>query len=576
MSTLQWATLGLLVLAALTGIWRVLRLPGSRRWIGVIGQPVMAILLWLVLYPPLIDKARVEAVILSPGVTAQQLAQLDSTSPIIALPGVVVADRLIERVPDLATALRRNPSIGDLRVLGDGLPERDRDRESPGQRGLSFEPGADLFGLVDVQSPAMVRAGSLWTMQGIVAGVNAGQVRLLDRSAAVAADAIVDESGRFHLSVAAKTAGEAVYRLQVLDAKDSVIDELPLGVVIRAGDSLNTLILAGAADPETKYLRRWIIDSGSTVSSRISLSRGITQRQNDIDLSAVALEQTDLLIVDERAWAGLSASSKALITAAVEQGMGLILRASGPVPAKTRTEWAELGFQIENADLASSAHVVDAGHEIELTRMPLRMTAEDSVPLLRATDGSVLALWRAFGQGRIALWLPFDSWRLSTSGDKTRYGTLWSEAFSTLARARGSDAAALPRMARVDQRAVICGIGPDAAIENDQGQHQRLLIDSEAGNCAAWWPMQAGWQHFVDAGRREPIFVLAADEASNLIRQETRAAARQLVRQASAATTYRAPMQRWPLFLAWLLICAGFWWWQRRQRSTLWWVGAVR
>ncbi len=565
MSALQWATLGLLVLATLTGVWRTLRLPGSRRWIGVIGQPLMAILLWLVLYPPLIDKPRVEAVVLSPGVTAQQLAQLDAASPILALPGVVATNSLIERVPDLATALRRNPAIGDLRVLGDGLPERDRD--VLGQRGLSFEPGADLLGLVDVQSPVAVRAGALWTMQGEVAGVDSGQVRLLDRSGTVAADAVVDESGRFRLSAAAKTAGEAIYRLQVLDASDSMIDELPLGVIIRAGDSLNSVILAGAADPETKYLRRWIIDSGSTVASRISLSRGIAQRQDDIDLSAAALEQTDLLIVDDRAWTGLPASSKALIKRAVEQGMGLILRASGLLSSKTRSEWAELGFHIESADLARSARLAGPGREIELTRMPLRITADDSVPLLTATDGSALALWRAFGQGRIALWLPLDSWRLSTSGDKTRYGTLWSEAFSTLARARGTTSASLPRMARVDQRAVICGIGSDAVIENDQGQRQRLLIDSEAGNCAAWWPAEAGWQLLVDADRHEPIFVLAADQATNLIRHETRAATRQMVRPPLATAVYRTQMQRWPLFLAWLLISAGFWWWQRSPRS---------
>lgn len=566
MSALQWATLGLLGLAVLVGVWRVLRLPGSPRGVGVAASPVMAILLWLMLYPPSIDKPRIEAVVLSPGMGAPQLARLDPATTTIALPGVIVAGREIGHVPDLATALRRNPAIGDLRVLGDGLPERDR--EAIGQHGVSFEPGADLVGLIDVQAPATVRAGSLWTMQGMVAGVEGGQVRLLDRTGAIAAEGAPDASGRFRLGATAKTAGETDYRLQVLDAGEAVIDEMPLGVVVRAGDSFSTLILAGAADPETKYLRRWIVDSGSQAASRIRLSRGIAQRQNDAGLSAETLAQTDLLIADEQAWAGLPASARALIREVVEQGMGLLLRATGPVSSKTGAEWAELGLRIENADLARSARVADAGREIELTRMPLRITAADSVPMLTATDGSVLALWRAFGQGRIALWLPLDTWRLSTSGDKTRFGTLWSDAFSTLGRARGAVAASLPRMARVDHRAVLCGIGADAVIENDQGQRQRLLIDSAAGSCAAWWPTQAGWQHLVDADRREPIHVLAADEAGNLIRHATRSAMRQRLRPASATTTYRAPMQRWPLFLAWLLVSGGFWWWQRSRRAA--------
>lgn len=565
MSALQWATIGLLVLASLVGIWRALRLRRARGVVDVVGPPLMAILLWLVLYPPMIEKAQVEAVVLTPGVTDQQLAQLDSSSPIVALPGVIAADRSIERAPDLATALRRHPAFGSLRVLGDGLPERDRD--SVDQRGLSFEPGTESRGVIELESPAVVRAGSLWTMQGKVAGVEGGQVRLLDRSGGVAAHAAIEESGRFRLFAAARTPGEAVYRLQVLDAAEAVIEELPLGVVIAAGDSLNTMILAGAADAETKYLRRWIIDSGSTLASRISLSRGIEQRQHDAELSAASLEKTDLLVTDERGWAGLSESGKALIRDAVEHGMGLLLRVGGSLSSKTRSEWAELGFHIESTDLARSSRLLSAGADIELTRMPLLISGETSVPLLTATDGSVLARWRAFGQGRIALWLPLDTWRMSTRGDKARYGTLWSNTFSILARARGATQPLLPRAPRVGQRAAICGIGADAFIEDGQAQRHRLLIDSEAGNCAAWWPAQAGWQQLVDADRRVPIFVLAAGEAAALMRQEIRAATRQLVRPPSVAAVHRAEMPRWPLFLAWLLASAGLWWWQRSRRS---------
>ena len=52
MSALQWATLSLLGLATLAGVWRIGRTSGPRGWIGLLGQPVMAILLWLVIYPP--------------------------------------------------------------------------------------------------------------------------------------------------------------------------------------------------------------------------------------------------------------------------------------------------------------------------------------------------------------------------------------------------------------------------------------------------------------------------------------------------------------------------------------------
>lgn len=566
MTALQWATLGLLALAVLVGIGREWRRPGSRRWPGVIAQPLIAVLLWLLLYPPLIEKEQVEAIVLSPGVSAQQLEHLDPRVPTYALPDVLGASAWIEPVPDLATALRRNPAIGDLRVLGDGLPERDL--EAIGQRGLAFEPGTDVRGLLDVQSPTTVRSGTLWTIQGIAAGVAGGHLRLLDRAGAVAAEAEVDTTGRFRLGAAVKTPAEAVYRLQLRNAGDAVVDELALGIVIHAGDSLNTVLLAGGADPETKYLRRWIMDSGSTLASRISLSRGIEQRQNDADLNAQALQAADLLVMDERVWVALPAAQKALIRSAVEQGTGLLLRVTGSLSAQTRAEWAVLGFAIENADLPRSARLHDAGREIEVTRLPLRVTADDSVALLTANDGSILASWRAIGQGRVAVWLPLDTWRLATDGDKAYYGTLWSNAFSTLARARGTPDASLPGWIRVDHRAAICGIGADAFIENAHGQRQRLLIDGAARNCAAWWPGEPGWQHLIDGEHRQPIFVQAASEAGNLVRAEIRDATRQRIRPASSTSTWQAPMPRWPLFLAWLLASGGFWWWQHRRHAS--------
>ena len=565
MNALQWATLVLLALAAALGIRRTWR-GSSRRGFAVIAPLLMAGLLWLLLYPPLLETARVEAVVLSTGVSTQQLAELDSRVPVYALPGVVAANASIEAVPDLATALRRNPAIGNLRVLGDGLPEHDL--QALGQRGLAFEPGTELRGLLDVQWPATVRAGTLWTMHGEAAGVEGGQLRLLDRSGAVAAETLIDAAGRFRLELTARTPAEADYRLQLLDAGNAVVDELALGVVIEAGDSVNALLLAGGADAESKYLRRWVIDSGSALASRISLSRGIEQRRNDTELTAQTLQATDLLVIDERAWAALAGASKTLIRSAVDEGMGLLLRIGGPLSALTRADWAALGFAIEDADLPRSAYLLDGGGDIEVARLPLRVVADDSVALLSASDASVLARWRAHGQGRIAVWLPLDTWRLATGGDKARYGTLWSKVFSTLARARGTSAAVLPQRARVDQRAAICGMGADALIESAQGQRQRLLIDSAAGNCAAWWPAEAGWHRLLDAGRRQSIFVLAATATDNLIRAQTRAATRQRLRAPLSVGTWQAPMPRWPLFLAWLLVSGASWWWQRRGQAS--------
>jgi hypothetical protein len=116
-SALQWATLVLLALAAAIGMWRTWRGP-SRRGLAVIAPLPMAGLLWLLLYPPLIETTRVEAVVLSAGVSTQQLAELDSRVPVYALPGVVAVNASIEVVPDLATAC---PNMTCRRSAGAGL-----------------------------------------------------------------------------------------------------------------------------------------------------------------------------------------------------------------------------------------------------------------------------------------------------------------------------------------------------------------------------------------------------------------------------------------------------------------------
>ena len=180
------------------------------------------------------------------------------------------------------------------------------------------------------------------------------------------------------------------------------------GLAHRAGNLVEGG-LAGGADAESKYLRRWVIDSGSALASRISLSRGIEQRRNDTELTAQTLQATDLLVIDERAWAALAGASKTLIRSAVDEGMGLLLRIGGPLSALTRADWAALGFAIEDADLPRSAYLLDGGGDIEVARLPLRVVADDSVALLSASDASVLARWRAHGQGRIAVWLPLDT-----------------------------------------------------------------------------------------------------------------------------------------------------------------------
>jgi hypothetical protein len=565
---LQIAIAVLLLLAAVFGAWRTAWVRGTWRWPLIVGPFVMAALLYLVLFPPAGPVGNDTLVVLTSGVSAEQMHARDRGLATIVLPGVEIEQDGIEHEPDLATALRRHPQMSRLRIVGGGLPQRDRDVVR--HLGVEFEPAPLPVGIVELHVPMRVSAGSIWRLTGRVEVAADSRVELRDRSAAVIASAVPGKDGRFMLDVPAKTEGVALFHLRVLAADDSLIEEMPVPVVVRAGDSLHALVLAGAPDAELKYLRRWAIDAGIRISSRIALSRGISMRESDAALDVAALKETDLLIVDERAWAALAKPAKAAIGEAVDQGLGLLLRVTGPIPASVASEWAAFGFRFESVDGAQSVILPSssggATADVVVSRRPLNPVAADATALISAADGSVLASWRAQGRGRVAASVLLDTYRIALGGNSTRFGTLWSTTFATLARARGVSPPSLPTFARVDERSVLCGIGKDAVIEDADGMHSALLIDPAAPTCAAYWPNSSGWHVVMDNNGRWPFFVLSLTQGQALARAETARATAQLVRTASPdgdAATF-AQLPRWPFFLAWLALTTMIWWLERR------------
>lgn len=558
--SLDLAAVMVLILAAVVGAWRTLRSRRPARGLLVLAQFVVAAGLFLLLHPPAIPQPRETAIVLTPGADGGAIPGREAG---FAIPGVEPTDPAIERVPDLATALRRHPRVGELRVLGDGLPARDRD--AVGTLALRFEPGAAPVGVVELSVPHRIRAGADWSIRGRLDGVSAARIELRDRSDAIAASTTADAEGRFRMELVAKTAGQALYRLRVVDGHDALIEELPIGVDVRGGDSLRVLVVAGAADAELKYLRRWLLDAGHRPSSRIALSRGIEQLQDAAALDAGTLADADLLVLDERAWATLSSSEKSAIASAVEGGLGLLLRVTGPLPAQVRKEWEKLGIALESADLPRTVALPgDALPSGALSRWPMAMSTAESVPLQRAGDDSALGSWRASGQGRIGVWFLLDSYRLALGGETSRYGTLWSGILATLSRARGLAGPIFPDANWIDQRSVVCGIGEAASIEDAAGDRTALRIDPSTPGCAAWWPSRTGWSILHDGDSRWPVHVFGANEARSLLRTHTRDATARLAGNAPATTPVDADMPRWPLFCAWLLVAGLLWWLERR------------
>jgi hypothetical protein len=208
---------------------------------------------------------------------------------------------------------------------------------------------------------------------------------------------------------------------------------------------------------------------------------------------------------------------------------------------------------------------------LSFTAWSLQVQAADAAPLLRVDHGTPVALWRAEARGRIGLWWLADSWRLVLAGQQASHATLWAQALSTLARPVGKALPTLPVEARLDQRALLCGLEGTPVIEDPAGRQAPLVVDGARDampGCAAWWPADPGWHVLVASNGRWPIAVRDAAEAPGLLRAADQAETRALASAAGdgALASRPHPLPRWPFFLAWLAAAGALWWQERALR----------
>lgn len=469
-----------------------------------------------------------------------------------------------ERVPDLATALRRHSGTAALQILGAGLPTRDR----PAAAGLALAFDAPVLpvGLIRLDRPAPVAPGAAFDVGGAVNGVAGGSVRLLDPAGEQVAAAALSPTGTFRLAGAARAAGTVEFTLQIRDADGDVRESVAVPVIARADPPPRVLVVAGAAGPDLKFLRRWATDAGLPLSTRIETGAGGSIGDGPARLDGAALAHFDLLVLDERSWAGLTAGERSALLAAVRGGLGLMLRVTGPVPDEVRRQWAALGLTLAAAVEPDNLRLPGIAQPLHGWRM---LASPAAVPLLAGGDGGPLAAWRSLGQGRIGLWPIMDSYTLALAGNSDAYSALWSRLLTPLAR----PAAALPTIAGpalVGQRLALCGVAPGARVVAPGGVETGLIVDPATGSaaCAAFWPHAAGW-HALRSGDATLPFAVADHLPAGVIAREARDATRALVRQA-AVSTPGAPLLRpgnsWPWFAAFLAVVAMLWWLERARR----------
>jgi hypothetical protein len=547
-------------------------------------QPLLAVLLYLTLFPPRTPGAGAGTLTVATRDAPRHLA--GASERLIVLPEAP-AGLGGEAAPDLATALRRHPEVSRLHILGQGLEPRDRDAVHG--RAVVFDPAPAPSGVTELYSPNLVAPGASFAVAGRINGASGGTADLLDPSGQVVESKPVPASGEFTLTGVARAPGAALFALRLRD-KAHPVETVDVPIWTAEVPAPKVLLLAGAPGSEVKALRRWATDSGIAIQSVLAVGDGLELGDPRPPLNASTLNRLDLVVVDERSWAGLSAGDQAALAAAVRQGLGLLLRITGPVPAAVRESWRALGLPLADGEVAITTRLAPLGpptaskpDEIavpDLTDRRVDTPAPDSTPLLRDAAGAVLARWRPRGLGRLGVWSVTDSAGLVTAGFGQRYGDLWRTMVAALARpAPNAMAVSFESAPREGRRMTLCGLKGEAQVQEPSGAWTRLLVDpaTSPAACAGYWPASPGWRilRLTVPGEVTPqeqgFYVRPAVQALAMEAQDDRdatriLAARRATRGAVVGATSEATSSPWPWFLAWLLVAAALW---RFERATL-------
>jgi len=565
---------------------------GARIVALLIAQPLCAALLYFALWPPTVAGRAGTLVVATAGAQRTQVAAGDV---LVALPEAPQWSE-VDRAPDLATALRRHAGTQRVRVIGAGLDARDVDAASDVT--IEFAPPPLARGVLELHPPEHVAAGNEFSVSGLAGGMQGGAVELLDPARRRVDRTTLARDGRFTLSATARGDGSAMFRVRLLDSRQRVVEEIDVPVQIETPAPARVLLLAGAPNPEVKYLRRWLEDAGLPAQTQMTVGGGMQLGDAPVAINAATLVRFDMAIIDERAWSSLGDAQRGALDAAVRDGLGLLVRVTGALSANERMRLRSLGFVVDGGrdsttvkmmqdqrdDAAQRARLgpgtqdAPRSHEeppaevAELTRRDVKLTAADGVPMLRDADGVTLAMWRAQGRGRVGVWLVTDTYRLVLGGRDDRHAQLWSDAVATLARARPHATFDIDSNAWEGQRMALCGVSDGVSVVAPGGGTHALLRDAAANGCAAFWPRSAGWHRVRMGDREQAFYVRARDEAPGLRAQAMREATLRIASTSSWATSDGShaqaphrPGARWPWWVAWLIASAALWWFERSR-----------
>lgn len=509
-----------------------------------------------------------------------------------------------DRQPVLsATMSKQLEQASSIAMSGDGL-RASQWRDLPA-RHLQWQAPTGRERLL-LQAPTSLQLGREFAMQitrpsreaaGTVNNSKAWSAQLLNENGSVLAEQS-SNTQVLQLHWLPPLAERMELQLKVFDHAGKLIDSGPVPLEVKPHRPLQVKTYFDSPSFDISSLRQLLQVSEANLDSQTRLGQNVQQRS----LAREKMEASDLLIVDAAYWENAKPVQRQAILQAVSAGSSLMILGSN---ARQPAIWRDsLGLELRQNPAASQA--TDAAElsfdlslispRIETTTLSMSTTAWQAqinqrwmpldMPFARATSANAIVA-RSYQQGRI-VWLGLSDWhRYTISAPETL--KLWWQLLLDQSLQNANEASAIEikeSMPMVGERLMFC-------VDAESGYtHLRPLSQASIAlrvseeflgqRCAAWRPMQAGWQAItltvneetavsVDAKSKRPtaqqdhlqqhwIYVYAE--------QVWPAWQRELKRQASLAYQDRIPNQpdnvpkplpRWPLMLLLLTLSLVLW-----------------
>lgn len=351
----------------------------------------------------------------------------------------------VQQLPDLPYLQRHFPSIRRIHLLGDGLPESQLELLS--DRTVVHHPGNAPPGIRAFYYRQQATEGEMLPFSGVYYQEEK-ELRRLYLNGPHGSTLLLeqDSPGRYLFSGEVPAQEHGSYLLQLVEegARREVLHREPLPVVIRSANAIKVLILNGAPRFETNYLKNWLADAGYPVAVRSTISRDrfaeafYNLPETSLKpVSSLLLRQFDLVIIDGDALAALPAAERSLLRRAVEEGLGLCVMSGATLPVLPETDRR---FFLDFRWRSAATSFLPPGAEVELSKTPFNLEAEFGFfPLLSTRSANHVSGFRLREEGRVALQLAYDTYRLLLRGEKNVYGRLWTNIIEGVARQSPSE-----------------------------------------------------------------------------------------------------------------------------------------